>query len=126
MRPLQQPQAQRQPPPPPIQILRPQGAPQPTAKILPLPERQEEKVVNVKDKGKAKMQPEVMPIKKAHMSEETSQRRDNMETDEEADTSKEGRKQKKRTHARRRKIGIKDFPLGQGSEPYNLLEDVVN
>ena len=128
MRPLQQPQAQQQPPPP-MQILRPQAAPQPTAEIPPLPERQEERDVNViriEDKRKAKMQPEVMPIKKARMSEETSQRRDNMETEEEAGTSKEGRKRKKRAHARRRKIGIKDFPLGQGSEPYNLLEDVVN
>ena len=72
------------------------------------------------------MQLEVMPIKKACMSEETSQRRDNMETEEEAGTSKEGRKQKKRAHTHRQKIGIKDFPLEQGSEPYNLLEDVVN
>ena len=61
------------------------------------------------------MEPKVMLIKKAHMSEETSQRRDNMETEEEAGTSKEGRKQKKRAHARRQKIGIKDFPLGQGN-----------
>ena len=71
-------------------------------------------VIRIEDKGKAKMQPKVMPIKKARMSEETSQRRDNMETEEEAGTSKEGRKRKKRAHARcRRKIGIKDFPLGQ-------------
>ena len=129
VRPMQQPQAQRQPTPPPMQILHPQGAPQLTAEILPLPERQEERGVNVvriEDKVKAKMQPKVMPSKKARMSEETSQRRDNMEIEEEAGTSKEGRKQKKRAHARRQKIGIKDVPLGQGSEPYNLLEDVVN
>ena len=82
-----------------MQILHPQGAPQPTVEILPLPKRQEERVVNViriEDKGKVKMQPEVMPIKKARMSEETSQIRDNMEIEEEASTSKEGRKQKKR------------------------------
>ena len=96
-----------------MQILRPQGAPQSTSEIPPLPQRQEERAVNViriEDKGKAKMQPEVMPIKKARMSEETSQRRDNLETEEEARTSKEGRKQKKRAHACRQKIGIKDFP----------------
>ena len=95
MRPLQQPQPQRQPPPPPMQILRPQGAPQPTVEIPPLPERQEERAVNViriEEKGKAKMQLEVMPIKKARMSEETSQRRDSMEIDKEASTSREGRK----------------------------------
>ena len=96
---MQQPQAQQQPPPPLVQILRPQGAPQSTAKILPLPERQEERDVNViriEDKEKAKMEPEVMRIKKARMSEETSQRRDNMEIEEKSGTSKEGRKQKKR------------------------------
>ena len=78
-----------------MQILHPQGAPQPTVEISPLPKRQEERAVNViriEDKEKAKMQQEVMPIKKACMSEETSQRRDNMETEEEAGTSKEGRK----------------------------------
>ena len=52
-------------------------------------------VNGIEDKEKGKMQPEVMPIKKARMSEETSQRRDNMEIEEEAGTSKEERKQRK-------------------------------
>ena len=72
------------------------------------------------------MEPKVIPIKKTCMSEETNQRRDSMEIEEEANTSREGRKQKKRAHASRRKIGIKDLPLGQGIKPYDLLEDVVN
>ena len=70
-----------------------------TAEIPPLPKRQEEravKVIRIEEKGKAKMQPKVMHIKKARMSEETSQRRDNIKTEEEDDTSKEGRKQNKR------------------------------
>ena len=44
---------------------------------------------------------------------------------EEEGTSKDAKKRKKRSSTRR-KITIKDFPLGEREEPYNLIEDVCN
>ena len=99
--------------------------PQPVAAIPPLPEEVEERAVNViqlESKGKEKVkEPEVMPIKKARVSEEASGPPASMETDGEG-TSK---KRKKRTSTRR-KILIKDFLLGANEKPYNLEEDVSN
>ena len=60
-----------------------------------------------------------MPIKKARVSEEVTGPPASMETEEEG-TSK---KRKKRTSTRR-KIMIKDFPLGLNEEPYDLAKDV--
>ena len=59
-------------------------------------------------------------VKKAQVSKEVTGPPASMETDEEG-TSK--RKRKKRASTRR-KITIKDFPLGSKEEPYNLVEDV--
>ena len=122
--PRERPQAPVQPPlaaqP---QILR---RPQPAAAIPPLPEAAEERAVNViqlESKGKEKVrEPEVMPIKKARVSEEVTGPPASMAVDEEG-TSKDARKRKKRSSARR-KITIKDFPLGSKEEPYDLIEDV--
>ena len=44
-----------------------------------------------------------------------------METEEKATTSK---KRKKEVGVTRRKITIKDFPLGLKEDPYDLVEDV--
>ena len=44
---------------------------------------------------------------------------------EEEGTSKDAKKRKKRSSTRR-KITIKDFPLGEREEPYNMIEDVCN
>ena len=83
-------------------------------------------IIQLEDKGKGKMkEPVVMPIKKARFTEEAIPNRDSMETENEASTSKKEKK-RKRSGPSRQKIGIKDFPLGAGSEAYNLLEDVSN
>ena len=117
--PRERPQAPVQPPlaaqP---QILR---RPQPAAAIPPLPEAAEERAVNViqlESKGKEKVkEPEVMPIKKARVSEEVTGPPASMAVDEEG-TSKDAKKRKK-SSSTRRKITIKDFPLGSKEEPYN-------
>ncbi|MCO5552640.1 hypothetical protein L7F22_006155 [Adiantum nelumboides] len=119
---LQNPQMVAQP-----QVLQRSVAPQPVAEIPPLPNNNGERAVNVisiEGKGKAKMiEPCVIPIKKARMSEEANLRRDTMETKDEAGTSRREKKRKKSETSRRR-IGIKDFPLGAATEAYDLLEDV--
>ncbi|MCO5604491.1 hypothetical protein L7F22_058658 [Adiantum nelumboides] len=78
--------------PPVTQILQRPIALQPVTEIPALPNNNVERAVNiisVEDKGKAKVrEPVVMPIKKARVSEDASQRRESMETDNEAGTSK--------------------------------------
>ena len=85
--------------------------PQAAAAIPPLPKEVEERAVNViqlEYKGKERVKElEVMPIKKARVSEEVSGPPASMETDGEG-TSK---KTKKRASTRR-KITIKDFSAG--------------
>ena len=125
--PRDRPQALSQPQPPVAQpqILR---QPQATAAIPPLPEVNEERAVNViqlEAKGKEKIrEPNVMPIKKARVSEEVTGPPANQMMEEEG-TSKDAKKRKKRSSARRR-ITIKDFPLGEKEEPYSLVEDVCS
>ena len=76
---------------------------------------------NLEGKGKEKeKEPEVMPIKKARVSEEVTGPPASMETEEEG-TSKKKRKKRANT---RRKITIRDFPLGLEEEPYDLIKDV--
>ena len=95
--PRERPQAPVQPPlaaqP---QILR---RPQPAAAIPPLTEAAEERAVNViqlESKGKEKIrEPEIMPIKKARVSEEVTGPPASMAMDEEG-TSKDAKKRKKR------------------------------
>ena len=65
---------------------------------------------------------EAMPIKKARVSEEVT-RPPASTMMEEKGTSKDAKKRKKRLSTRR-KITIKDFPLGEREEPYNMIEDV--
>ena len=107
------------------QILR---QPQATTAIPPLPEVNEERAVNViqlEAKGKEKVrEPDVMPIKKARVSEEVTGPPASQMMEEEG-TSKDAKKRKKRSSARR-KITTKDFPLGEKEEPYSLVEDVCN
>ena len=88
-----------------------------------MPEEAGERAVNViqlESKGKEKVaEPEIMPVKrtaakKARVSEDASGPPASMDTEEEG-TSK-GAKRKKRTSSRR-KITIKDFPLGWKEEP---------
>ena len=96
--------------------------------IPPLPEVAEERAVDViqlEAKGKEKMkEPEVMPIKKARVSEEVTGPPASAMMEEEG-TSKDVKKRKKRSSTRR-KITIKDFPLGVREEPYNMIEDVCS
>ena len=91
-----------------------------------MPEVAEERAVNViqlEAKGKEKMkEPEVMPIKKTRVSEEVTGPPTSAMMEEEG-TSKDPKKRKKRSSTRR-KITIKDFPLGEREEPYNIIEDV--
>ena len=88
----------------------------------------EERAVNViqlEAKGKEKIrEPDVMPIKKARMSEEVTGPPTSQIMEEEG-TSKDAKKRKKRSSTRR-KITIKDFPLGEKEEPYSLVEDVCS
>ena len=78
------------------QILR--HPPQATAAIPPLPEEPSEGAINViqlETKGKEKVkEPEVMPIKRARMSEDSTNPPASMETKEGATS---GKKQKSRT-----------------------------
>ena len=73
----------------------------------------EERAVNViqlEAKGKEKVrEPDVMPIKKARVSEEVTGPPASQMMEEEG-TSKDAKKRKKRSSARRR-ITIKDIPL---------------
>ena len=86
----------------------------------------EERAVNViqlEAKGKEKVkEPDVMPIKKARVSEEVTGPPASQMMEEEG-TSKDAKKRKKRWSTRR-KTTIKDFPLGEREEPYNMVEDV--
>ena len=88
----------------------------------------EERAVNViqlEAKGKEKMkEPEVMPIKKARVSEEVMGLPASAMMEEEG-MSKDAKKRKKRSSTRR-KITIKDFSLGEREELYNMIEDVCN
>ena len=88
----------------------------------------EERAINViqlEARGKEKMkEPDVMPIKKARVSEEVTGPPASAMMEEE-DTSKDAKKRKK-ISTTRRKITIKDFPLGEREEPYNMVEDVCN
>ena len=82
-------------------------------------------VIQLEVKGKEKMKkPEVMPIKKARVSEEVTGPLASVMMEEEG-TSKDAKKRKKRSSTRR-KITIKDFPLGEREEPYNMIEDVCS
>ena len=67
---------------------------------------------------------EVMPIKKIRVSEEVTGPLASAMMEEEG-MSKDAKKRKKRSTTRR-KITIKDFPLGEREEPYNMVEDVCS
>ena len=60
-----------------------------------------------------------MPFKKARVSEEVTGPPASVMMEEEG-TSKDVKKRS----STRRKITIKDFPLGEREEPYNMIEDV--
>ena len=75
-------------------------------------------------KGKENMkEPYVIPIKKARVSEEVTGPPASAMMEE--GMSKDAKKRKKRSSTRR-KITIKDFPLGEREEPYNMIEDVCS
>ena len=111
------PQIPVQAPPPLVQphILR--HPPQAVAEIPPLPDEPNERAVNViqlESKGKEKIEElELMPIKRAQVSEESIEPLASMEMGEGATL---GKKTKKRS-SMRWKITIKDFPLGAVEEP---------
>ena len=82
-------------------------------------------MIQLEAKGKEKIrEPEVMPIKKARVSEEVTGPPASQMMEEEG-TSKDAKKRKKRSSTRR-KITIKDFSLGEKEGPYNLVEDVCS
>ncbi|MCO5605159.1 hypothetical protein L7F22_059339 [Adiantum nelumboides] len=125
---------------PPVE-LQPQHPPPPPPLIAPTPPLpiSKNRVVNVisldakvkveeeergnrlpKDKGKAKVEDvDAMPIKRARQEEivmsETGVRRNSKET---------GESSSKKNSKPRRKLAIKDFTLGESSQPYNLVDDV--
>ncbi|MCO5612756.1 hypothetical protein L7F22_067026 [Adiantum nelumboides] len=128
LRPPVQPQ-QQQPPPPPSPI-----APIPP---LPIPENRAVNVISLdakvkleeeekgkslpKNKGKAKVEDvDAMPIKRARQEEvamsEIGGRRKSKEN---------GKSSSKKKSKPRRKLTIKDFALGESSQPYNLVDDVT-
>ncbi|MCO5601685.1 hypothetical protein L7F22_055808 [Adiantum nelumboides] len=119
---------QQQPPPPPSPI-----APIPP---LPIPENRVVNVISLdakvkakeeergkslpKDKGKAKEEDvDVMPIKRARQEEVAMS-----ETGERRKSKENGENSSKKKSKPRRKITIKDFALGESSQPYNLVDDV--
>ncbi|MCO5608656.1 hypothetical protein L7F22_062870 [Adiantum nelumboides] len=122
-----QPQPQ-QPPPPPSPI-----APIPP---LPIPEIRYVNVINLdakvkveeeekgkslpKDKGKAKVEDvDAMPIKRARQEEAAM-----CETRERRKSKENGENISKKKSKPRQKLTIKDFALGESSQPYNLVDDV--
>ncbi|MCO5561160.1 hypothetical protein L7F22_014781 [Adiantum nelumboides] len=127
LRPPVQPQ-QQQPPPPP-----PPVAPNPP---LPIPENRAVNVISLdakvkakeeergksmpKDKGKAKVEDvDATPIKRARQEEAAMS-----ETGERRKSKENGESSSKKKSKPRRKLTIKDFALGESSQPYNLVDDV--
>ncbi|MCO5574719.1 hypothetical protein L7F22_028509 [Adiantum nelumboides] len=132
---------------PPVQILRPPVQPQqqqplppppPIAPIppLPIPENRAVNVISLdakvkakeeergkslpKDKGKAKVEDvDAMPIKRARQEEAAMS-----EMGERRKSKENGESNSKKKSKPRRKLIIKDFALGESSQPYNLVDDV--
>ncbi|MCO5602990.1 hypothetical protein L7F22_057132 [Adiantum nelumboides] len=128
LKPPVQPQPQ-QPPPQPLPI-----APIPP---LPIPENRAVNVISLdakvkateeergkilpKEKGKAKVEDvDAMPIKRARQEEAAMS-----ETRERRKSKKNGKSNSKKKSKLRRKITIKDFALGECSQLYNLVDDVL-
>ena len=113
------------------QILRP---PQPIATIPPLLEVVEEHVVNViciEGKGKEMvMELEVMPVKRARIITRANGQQDSMLMDETCTSNQvemlKGEKKRKKRSSTKRKITIKEFPLGSNAKPYDLIKDVAS
>ena len=110
---------------PPLLALIPIPAPPPT--IAPVPARAPPipnpvvNVIRLEDKGKKKSIPfEVMPaIKRTrgdHAREEESELEENRREGKEVSREGESSKKPRRVKRSRRKITIKDFPLGRGHE----------
>ncbi|MCO5551558.1 hypothetical protein L7F22_005062 [Adiantum nelumboides] len=127
LRPPMQPQPQQPPPPPPL------IAPIPP---LPIPENRAVNLISLdakvkaeeeergksfsKDKGKAKVEDvDAMPIKRARQEEAAMS-----ETGERRKSKENGENSSKKKSKPRRKLTIKDFALGESSQPYNLVDDV--
>ncbi|MCO5601879.1 hypothetical protein L7F22_056005 [Adiantum nelumboides] len=73
-----------------------------------------------KDKGKAKVEDvDAMPIKRARQEEAAMN-----ETGERRKSKENGESSSKKKPKPRQKITIKDFALGESSQPYNLVDDV--
>ncbi|MCO5585721.1 hypothetical protein L7F22_039657 [Adiantum nelumboides] len=131
---------------PPVQILRPrqqqQQPPPPPAPIPPLPPVHKNRavsIINLVAKGKAKVEEEevslpkgkgkgkekkqekvdAMPIKRARQ-EETA----DSEVDTRRKTKESAKSSKKKKTKPRQKLTIKDFSLGESSQPYDLVDDV--
>ena len=133
---------QQSPPPrtvhftPPTQILRPPVPPPPQAHIPPLPpappapaNNRAVSVISLEDKGKVKEEKstketskgkgkleevEAMGVKRARHGE-ASQKDESMKTRGESS---------KRPPKPRRRVDIVDFTLGEGTKPYDLVQDV--
>ncbi|MCO5569527.1 hypothetical protein L7F22_023241 [Adiantum nelumboides] len=73
-----------------------------------------------KDKGKAKVEDvDAMPIKRARQEEAAMS-----ETGERRKSKENGESSSKKKSKPRRKLTIKDFALGESSQPYNLVDDI--
>ncbi|MCO5580281.1 hypothetical protein L7F22_034147 [Adiantum nelumboides] len=132
---------------PPVQILRPLQQqqplppPAPIPPLSPVPKNRAVSIISLDTKGKAKVEEEevslpkgkgkgkgkekkqeevdAMPIKRARQEEIADSEADTRrKTKESAESSK-----KKKTKPRQ-KLTIKDFSLGESSQPYDLVDDV--
>ncbi|MCO5577814.1 hypothetical protein L7F22_031647 [Adiantum nelumboides] len=119
-------QPQPQQPPPPIAPIPPLPVPENRAvNVISLDAKvkveEEEKGKSLpKDKGKAKVEDvDAMPIKRARQEEAAMS-----ETGERRKSKKNGESSSKKKSKTRRKLTIKDFALGESSQPYNLVDDV--
>ena len=115
------------PAPIPIPVLPPGIAPAP-APAPPIP-NPVVNVIRLEDKSKEKsIQFEVMLavkiIRGDHAREEESELDENRCEGKEISREGESSKKPRRVKRSRRKITIKDFPLGRGHESYDLIEDI--
>ncbi|MCO5588666.1 hypothetical protein L7F22_042624 [Adiantum nelumboides] len=128
---------------PPVQILRPpqeQQPPLPLAIIPPLspvPENRTVSIISLDAKGKANVEEEEVSLPKGKDKEKKQEEVDAMPikrarqeeiADSEADTrrkTKESAESSKKMKTKpRQKLTIKDFALGESSQPYDLVDDV--
>ncbi|MCO5558222.1 hypothetical protein L7F22_011801 [Adiantum nelumboides] len=126
------------PPPPPPQQHQPPPPPAPITPLPPVPENRTVSIINLdaKEKAKVKEQEVSLPKGKGKSKEKKQEEVDAMPikrsrqeeiVDSEADTrrkTKESAESSKKKTKPQQKLTIKDFSLGESSQPYGLVDDV--